>query len=519
MRTLVLYALLLHVVFGSLDHSLSVPYKRDSNGCNTFNGQYGVTAPTIASSESNQQITISVSMIRNSLDNAHTPVFHRLDTKEQTVNLCITAAPDLVFDSADASWVATTNGCVVTYVLTQTMQQILSTTSENNNWSYDFSTDGLTITYTLPIYTTYSINDNSSCYFVAYSSKVSFQTKLQEVSTTAEFVSADSSVRFAYSGVTNDPNVGVQGTLYPLVPNSELRNMKLTRNIGTGTFTSSLTQCNVTAGCSVGFYATSASLGGAGTDISGNYTLTVDVYEDNVLTRANITTTFYVSYSIPPVATYAPVSITASFTVAKNVVGDASLIPRPVIIGSMVLYSSPGVTVTAGLSLSNPVSIPKEAIVQSASVTFDILYISAPVEIGVVFKDADGVVQGTVPVTIKSSGKITVDISALYTQLLLANQQSFSIRAIRGSTLGVSLGVNTQNVAVNLDTSDVATAVTYSAGTTAVPTTTIASSTTTTVTPTSTQLVLTPAPTPSKNMASIIICYTSFLWIIVWFAV
>jgi hypothetical protein len=65
-------------------------------------------------------------------------------------------------------------------------------------------------------------------------------------------------------------------------------------------------------------------------------------------------------------------------------------------------------------------------------------------------------------VTVTSSGDISVDISSFYTELLQTYQQSFTIRAIHGSTLRVSLSVATPGVPFNLDQSSITSAITYS---------------------------------------------------------
>jgi hypothetical protein len=156
-----------------------------------------------------------------------------------------------------------------------------------------------------------------------------------------------------------------------------------------------------------------------------------------------------------------------------------------------VLYSSSAVNVTLPITFANSTVIPKAAIVQNASISFKVTYLAAAVEILVVFTDDLGDIAGSVSVTVTSSGDISVDISSFYTELLQTYQQSFTIRAIHGSTLQVSLSVATPGVPVNLDQSSITSAITYSTvQTTPTPTpTTIATTTTPTTTTTATTTV------------------------------
>jgi hypothetical protein len=127
--------------------------------------------------------------------------------------------------------------------------------------------------------------------------------------------------------------------------------------------------------------------------------------------------------------------------------------------------------------------IPKDAIVQKAQVTFTVTYIEKKVTVLITLTDEYGDVAGSVRAEISTNGTISVDIGALYAQILAENQKSISIRAIRGAILSVSISIETQNVEVNLDPSGVTSTIIYSvAETPAATTTTIAPTTVPTTT-------------------------------------
>ncbi len=181
--------------------------------------------------------------------------------------------------------------------------------------------------------------------------------------------------------------------------------------------------------------------------------------------------------------TSAPVSVISSATITLNVTGDISQVPPPVVNNSIVLYSSVNVTTTVPLSFVNTTVIPKDAIVQKAQVTFTVTYIEKKVTVLITLTDEYGDVAGSVRAEISTNGTISVDIGALYAQILAENQKSISIRAIRGAILSVSISIETQNVEVNLDPSGVTSTIIYSvAETPAATTTTIAPTTVPTTT-------------------------------------
>ncbi len=71
--------------------------------------------------------------------------------------------------------------------------------------------------------------------------------------------------------------------------------------------------------------------------------------------------------------------------------------------------------------------------------------------ISVILSDEDGTQAGNATVTVTSIGVVTVSLKQVLTSLIAEYQKSFTIRAIRGSILKASLGIETPNVAVNIE--------------------------------------------------------------------
>jgi hypothetical protein len=281
----------------------AVLFHYDDSTCNQFSStSYGAPKPTIQATASGQNIAVTVTMPKNSPVNTGIPVFHRLDTKQDNSNLCITTAPDQTVNSAGVAWVHTTDGCAETYTMIQTLDNIQNSVS-NNNWVTQLSSDGRTITYTLPVYATYSVNRDTSCVYVGYKSLISFQTQLSVVAQTSEFFDADNSAKFVLQGlrVTTGNAFEVQGMLYSMVPSSTLGGITFTKVAGSIPFGVSSPTCAAAypAGCSEVFSVALSSLGSSGTDISGNYAISADVIEGGLVTRAGVTITLAFAYTIP----------------------------------------------------------------------------------------------------------------------------------------------------------------------------------------------------------------------------
>jgi hypothetical protein len=115
------------------------------------------------------------------------------------------------------------------------------------------------------------------------------------------------------------------------------------------------------------------------------------------------------------------------------------------------------------------------------TVAFTVTYVPSPVQVAVKLSDEDGNQAGNVTVTISSIGKIAVSLRDVLASILAQYPQSFTIRAIRGNILKVSLEIVTNDVPINIDPV-VTTTVEYSTQVTPTPT----------VTPTSTLAPLTP---------------------------
>jgi hypothetical protein len=86
----------------------------------------------------------------------------------------------------------------------------------------------------------------------------------------------------------------------------------------------------------------------------------------------------------------------------------------------------------------------------SSTVTFNVTNLPKPVQIAVILSDVDGTQVGNVTVSVMSVSVVTVDLKDLLASIRQIYQQDFTIRAIRGSILKVSLGIATQDVVVNI---------------------------------------------------------------------
>jgi hypothetical protein len=184
------------------------------------------------------------------------------------------------------------------------------------------------------------------------------------------------------------------------------------------------------------------------------------------------TTTTTIAPSVAPatsVPTSAPKSFSSGGTLTSSQSGNVTGIPKPQTNESVVIYSSASATSIVSVTLQNTTVIPKNAIVQQASVTFKVTYVTQTVVIAVILTDEFGEQAGNVTTTITTVGTISVDISALYAQILAQYHQNFIIRAIRGNILKVSLGIVTTDVAVNLDPTSVTSTLVYAEQVTTVP--------------------------------------------------
>jgi hypothetical protein len=189
---------------------------------------------------------------------------------------------------------------------------------------------------------------------------------------------------------------------------------------------------------------------------------------------------------LPPQTTNAPgstpsptqtISYDVGGTGTKEVVGDITQVPPATVNGSVVLFSNANVTVTMSTKFTNATVISSDAIINSASISFSILHLSAPADIAVIFKDLEGNYGGNATQRFTSGGQSKIDITQLYKDLLAEYKKSFTlVRAIRGNILKVNVGIVTPDVAVEIDPVSIKSTTVYSivqqVTTTVVPTTT-----------------------------------------------
>jgi hypothetical protein len=279
--------------------------------CNQFDlNKYGAPQPvvTAARDASGKGVVINVSMLRQTSDNSVTPIFHTIDTKSAGSNVCRNADSNIQ-TSAGVAWTkATTMGCTDTYTLTQTLDQIVAAAGDNN-WIATLASDGRSITYSLKIYATFSVNTAEGCYYVGYTTVVSFRTQLSIASTSSDFTVVDGTAKFSMTGlrITSTGAFEVSGKVYPLVPSSSLSAITLGKRLATnvGEFDSRLpfttapsTDCNYASTyCPITFTAAAASVTTMGSDVSGWYDTTMNLVE-GANTKA-IVLSYQVSYIIP----------------------------------------------------------------------------------------------------------------------------------------------------------------------------------------------------------------------------
>jgi hypothetical protein len=116
-----------------------------------------------------------------------------------------------------------------------------------------------------------------------------------------------------------------------------------------------------------------------------------------------------------------------------------------------VLFTNTSVTSILQVSLNSDTLISKDVTIQEATIKFNIAYLASSARISVILSDEDGTQAGNATVTVTSIGVVTVSLKQVLTSLIAEYQKSFTIRAIRGSILKASLGIETPNVAVNIE--------------------------------------------------------------------
>jgi alpha-tubulin suppressor-like RCC1 family protein len=269
--------------------------------CNNFDtNRYGAKKPIVSASTNGSSVTIVVTMYRQTMSNTGTPIYHAIDTKD-TPTVCRTNSDNIQLSSSKP-WSRSDDGCTTTYTLTQSLSEIVATNNTNNNWVAKLADDGRSITYTIRVYSTYSVNNAGSCYYVGYQSTISMRTVLSVASSSVEYTTEDNSARFLFNGlrITATQRLEIAGIIVPLIFNSELRNIYMRKSFDNITIPATTATCNaVNTGCYEIFSIDVSSLGGAGTDISDEYRIIMDVFKDGDRIISNATISFYISYSIP----------------------------------------------------------------------------------------------------------------------------------------------------------------------------------------------------------------------------
>jgi alpha-tubulin suppressor-like RCC1 family protein len=235
------------------------------------------------------------------------------------------------------------------------------------------------------------------------------------------------------------------------------------------------------------------------------------------------TTTPTMTTTLPPTLTQSPTTATpgptnspqqysSGGTFSSQVTGDTSKLPPPVSNSSLVLYRNSSVSVVLPVTFTKNTEIPEKSVVIQTVLTFNVSFVASSATLTVLVGDDYGNVAGTKSVVVTKPGLVSVDLADLITYLVSTYNQAFSIRAIRGSILKVSLGIETQDVVVNVEPVVQSTIVLASQQTSA-PTTTLAPSSPSTLAPGSPSTL---APTKALSFATSVqasLVLISLLWI------
>jgi alpha-tubulin suppressor-like RCC1 family protein len=228
--------------------------------------------------------------------------------------------------------------------------------------------------------------------------------------------------------------------------------------------------------------------------------------------------------TLPPTLTQSPTTATpgptnppqqysSGGTFSSQVTGDTSKLPPPVSNSSLVLYRNSSVSVVLPVTFTKNTEIPEKSVVIQTVLTFNVSFVASSATLTVFVGDDYGNVAGTKSVVVTKPGLVSVDLADLITYLISTYNQAFSIRAIRGSILKVSLGIETQDVVVNVEPVVQSTIVLASQQTSA-PTTTLAPSSPSTLAPDSPSTL---APTKALSFATSVqasIALISLIWTI-----
>jgi hypothetical protein len=196
--------------------------------------------------------------------------------------------------------------------------------------------------------------------------------------------------------------------------------------------------------------------------------------------------------TLAPTTTVAPTAaVVVKIDVVANatVSGNAALIPAPVNSNAVVMYASVGANSTINVAPSET-KVPTGGKITGATLTFEVLRVSATVDIKITAYDAaTKKILGTKIITVNSAGSISADISSLFSSARNLRQV-----VVDGKQVTFGIDAVTQGVAVEMSKST-SVSVTY----------------TTTATPTTTKIVLASANGLTVSIASILFAFIALL--------
>jgi hypothetical protein len=224
-------------------------------------------------------------------------VYNRIATTDSLSTTCIlSGGVDDLTTGAGASWNLSPNPTYQSYVLQQSINSI---NAGGNQWVKTIDTDGVQITYSLPLYLTYSVNSGSNCYTVTYKNTIKFKTTLVVQSSTG-WTSANAEASFALTSIRVDANndFAIEGTITPLLAGSNLQSIGLSKKNGASFTTSGASTCG-SVSCAMLFKAPVSTFGGFGAEVSGEYDIGFDLYQGSDLAKSGCQIPFTIAFTLP----------------------------------------------------------------------------------------------------------------------------------------------------------------------------------------------------------------------------
>jgi hypothetical protein len=169
------------------------------------------------------------------------------------------------------------------------------------------------------------------------------------------------------------------------------------------------------------------------------------------ITTTSMPTSTPTTTSVPTTTSTPTVVITVQGTVSTQVTGNVPLLPPPVVANSLVLFTNSSVTSSLPITFASNTSIPSNAKIQDTTINFNVTYIAGSATLAVILSDVEGNQAGNTTVVVSSAGIVSVNLKDVLANVLALFPGSYTIRAIRGAILKVSIQTTTPDVPINID--------------------------------------------------------------------